>query len=103
MILRLNPKDNIGVARAAAGLEKGDVIENGIVVKGKVDQGHKIALEPISEGEAVLRYGHVIGYALRGISPGTPITKEDLRIPEPPALDDISYHPVSNYHPVPSG
>ena len=32
--------------------------------------GHKIALRPIRKGEAVLKYGQIIGFASQDIAPG---------------------------------
>lgn len=68
----LQPDDN--VATAIADLEKGDVIQ----IAGKADCvageqvpfGHKIALEPISAGQAVIKYGENIGLAAVDIEQG---------------------------------
>lgn len=90
MILHLNSIDTVAIAKRMEGLHIGDRIDGGIIVRSRIEQGHKIAMTDIQKGKPLIRYGHVIGYALRDIGVGEGITKEDIRIPEPPALDDIS-------------
>jgi len=50
LTIRLNPADNVAVARVD--LLPGASIE-GVVVRGPVPAGHKLATAPISKGEAV--------------------------------------------------
>ena len=47
------------------GLPAGAVLPDGLVLVEKVPQGHKVALVDLAEGDAVLRYNVVIGYALQ--------------------------------------
>lgn len=42
----------------------------GIAAREKISLGHKIALAPIEEGEAMIKFGVVIGIATKGIEPG---------------------------------
>lgn len=49
----------------------------------------KIALTSIGTGEAVLRYGEIIGYAARNLNEGDAIGPEDLQVPEPPPLESL--------------
>ncbi len=50
---------------------------------------HKVAAVSIVEGEAVRRYGQVIGYAARGIAEGERIGEGDLAMPAAPRLEDL--------------
>ena len=66
--LRLNAKDNVLVAI--------DVIEPGADVEGvaalqRVPKGHKIAVVPIGEGEPIVKFGQIIGFASQVIVPGS--------------------------------
>lgn len=66
--LRLNAKDNVLVAI--------DVIEPGVTVEGvaalqRVPKGHKIAVVAIGEGEPIVKFGQIIGFASRAIVPGS--------------------------------
>src|SRR5690242_21400400 len=69
--VHLRPEDNVAVAarRLDPGLE---VQHNGsrLTVSGRVGLGHKLALRPIRKGEAVYKYGQIIGFAGRDIAPG---------------------------------
>lgn len=70
MIL-LNPADTVAIARTP--LARGQRIRvKGIEIalRDDVPAGHKIALEPIPGGGAILRYGQVMGRASRAIAPG---------------------------------
>ena len=61
-IIRLDPADNIVVARQP--VAAGTVIpEEGITVKTDIPLGHKIASCPIAKGSPILKYNTVIGYA----------------------------------------
>src|SRR5690606_15764332 len=44
--------------------------------------GHKVAIAPIAEGEPVLKYGQIIGYATRAIRPGEHVHLHNLAILE---------------------
>jgi altronate hydrolase len=69
--VHLRPEDNIAVA--ARNLEAGlEVKINGSVVAlaKRVGLGHKIALRPIKKGEAVYKYGQIIGFASQDIPAG---------------------------------
>ena len=65
--LRLNPRDNIIVAvdGLAAGATAGP-----ITVAVRIPRGHKIATAKIAKGEAVLKFGQIIGFASEDIVPG---------------------------------
>jgi len=71
----LDKKDN--VATALRWLEEGDSIQVGvedytvnIVLPQNIPFGHKFALKDIQQGEAVTKYGEVIGLATKQIRRG---------------------------------
>jgi hypothetical protein len=72
--LRLHGDDNVAVMLADAG--PGAVVVMGGEADATLDaveqtaSGHKIALRPIGAGEAVVKYGVVIGYATNSIGLG---------------------------------
>jgi len=76
-VIRLNPSDNVVVARA--GIPAGAYTpEEGITCRGAIPAGHKIATAIIKQGEAVLKYGQVIGFATSNISPGEHVHTHNL-------------------------
>ena len=68
-VIRLDPADNVAVARIE--LPAGAVVRSeGVTTLHAVPLGHKIATRPIRKGEAVLKYNTIIGFAGEDISPG---------------------------------
>jgi altronate hydrolase len=68
-ILTMHPDDN--VALCLDPVAAGDGVAAGVLAAEAVPSGHKIALRSIAPGEAVRKYGQVIGLASAGIAPGT--------------------------------
>lgn len=66
--LRLNAKDNVLVAIDV--IEPGAVVEN-VAALQRVPKGHKIAVVPIGEGEPIVKFGQIIGFASQAIVPGS--------------------------------
>ena len=66
--LVLNAADNIAVA--LANLEVGTGTPEGVAIIRRVPRGHKFATRPIAAGEAVVKFGQIIGFAKEGIAPG---------------------------------
>src|SRR5215208_6602073 len=68
--LRLCENDNVAVAKRplAAGLSLNGSIS--LVTSKEIPAGHKIAVAAIDEGQAIYKYGQVIGYARRRIDAG---------------------------------
>jgi altronate hydrolase len=67
----LRAGDDVAVARTR--LRAGTVVEHDgkrLTLSSDVPAGHKFALREISEGDALHKYGQVIGYATAGIRPG---------------------------------
>lgn len=77
--VHLSPADNVAVAV--------DVIEKGAMARGvsalaRVPKGHKIALSGVAPGEAVRKFGQIIGFATKPIAPGEWIHEHNLAMGE---------------------
>jgi altronate dehydratase len=80
--LRLAESDNVAVARRLlpAGIALNGSVK--LVAERDVPAGHKIAVAEISEGDAILKYGQVIGYARKRIAPGEHVHTHNVRMRE---------------------
>jgi altronate hydrolase len=69
--VQLRPQDNVAVvARPIAAGTQLDHQGTKLTVPGRIGMGHKVALKPIKKGEAVYKYGQIIGFASKEIAPG---------------------------------
>lgn len=93
VIIHLNPRDNVGVASNA--VPKGIPIDqNGTLAKENIDAGHKVALTMINKGDAVYKYGQLIGLAARDVQPGEHVHTHNLTMIElDSSLKDFQPHP----------
>ena len=70
--LRLHRDDVIVVARRRA--DAGECWSDGngctVAARQPVEMGHKLAIRPVAAGEAVRKYGQVIGFATQDIAAG---------------------------------
>ena len=97
-VILLHQRDNVAIARAR--LEAGQQIESGgasVVTCGPIPAGHKVALHPIAPGEAVYRYGNVIGFATDAIEPGAHVHLHNLGFQE---LGPVSTEPSGEPAPL---
>jgi altronate hydrolase len=68
-VIRLAPEDGVVIARI--GLPPGTSVADGVAVgERRIPPGHKIAIRPHAVGEAIRRYGQIIGFATEAIAPG---------------------------------
>ncbi|MBP2551718.1 galactarate dehydratase [Neorhizobium galegae] len=68
-LLRLNAQDNVAVARMT--LEPTALPElGGCSLTGRITQGHKVAIANLAAGEAIIKYGQIIGFATSEIHIG---------------------------------
>ena len=67
-VIRLHPDDNVVIARTT--LMADAPVADGIATSVRIPAGHKVAVRPIAQGEAVRRYSQVIGFATADIVPG---------------------------------
>jgi galactarate dehydratase len=89
LYIRVHPNDNVAIVVNDGGLGEGAVFPDGLVLRERVPQGHKVALTDLAEGEAVVRYNVVIGYALKALPRGSWINEHVIRMPEPPGLANL--------------
>jgi len=88
--IKINSRDNVAIVVEAEGLRSGGRIEEGITAVEDVPQGHKIALVDLAKDDPVIRYGEIIGYALKNIPKGSWVNELVLRMPEPRPLKDMA-------------
>ena len=74
-VLRLHPQDDVVIARTQL---LGGTPAEGVVVRGLVPPGHKVALRDIAAGAPVRRYNQVIGFASRPIAAGEHVHTHNL-------------------------
>jgi altronate hydrolase len=67
-VIRLHADDGVVIARQV--LPPGTPVAPGIATAARVPAGHKIAVRGHAPGEAVRRYGQIIGFATQPIAPG---------------------------------
>ena len=70
-LIKINAKDNVAVALEALSAGEVLIVEGEpVTILGDIIPGHKVALENIKEGEAVIKYGYPIGRAKKDIRKG---------------------------------
>jgi galactarate dehydratase len=87
--IRISTDDNVAIVVNDFGLPAGTTFPCGLKLIERVPQGHKVALADIGEGDAIKRYGHVIGTATRAIAKGSWIEESAVRLPDAPPMDRI--------------
>jgi len=65
--IRLSPDDNVVIA---IDLVNQGADAAGLTVRERILRGHKMAVEPIREGEPIRKFGQIIGFAKNHIAPG---------------------------------
>ncbi|HEU0201905.1 MAG TPA: altronate dehydratase family protein [Burkholderiaceae bacterium] len=80
-LIRLHANDNILIARQPIALGQ-TLPEFELRVRAQVPAGHKIAARPIAEGEPVIKYDTVIGFAARALDAGDHVHTHNLRFEE---------------------
>ena len=90
-IIQIDPVDNVAIVANDEGLPSGTVIAGGITLREFVPQGHKVALSFIQKDSPIIRFGEVIGWALEDRLEGSWLNERNIRMPESPGLDDLSW------------
>ena len=96
--IRVHECDNVGIVVAAEGLGPGTQLPGGLALRENIPQAHKIALEEVEAGQAVIRYGQTIGFARRTIVAGSWVREDSIDAPPPPPLDEL---PLATAVPAP--
>ena len=78
--VHLRPEDNVAVAARHLAQDQ-ELQVNGRTIKlgSKVGLGHKLAVRDIKKGEAVYKYGQIIGFASKDIPAGQPRARPQRR------------------------
>ena len=71
LYIRVHPQDNVAIVANDGGLPEGATFADGLVLRERVPQGHKVALADLAEGDEVIRYNVAIGYALKNLPKGS--------------------------------
>ena len=88
--IKLHADDNVAIVANDRGLPAGASFADGLVLRERVPQGHKLALVDIPAGTAIRRYGAIIGTALADIPQGAWVAEKLVRMPEAPDLARLS-------------
>ncbi|GGD69345.1 putative galactarate dehydratase (L-threo-forming) [Emticicia aquatilis] len=91
IVIKTNPIDNVAIVANPTGLKRGAIVLDGVVFEEDIPMGHKVALKSLNEGDEVIRYGQIIGYANRLIEKGSWVNESNISMPQPPNLENISY------------
>jgi altronate hydrolase len=82
LTIRLNPADDVVIARLELAAGTRLLNEGGIEAAGRVPAGHKIAVRAVRQGQPVRRYNQIIGFATRDIQPGEHVHVHNLAMGE---------------------
>ena len=96
VIVKMHASDNVAIVGNDGGLPAGTLLPGGPTLREKVPQAHKVALVDLPAGAAVVRYGVVIGRALRDIAAGSWVHERLLEMPAVRSLDGL---PVATVQP----
>ena len=87
--IRIHPTDNVAVALRA--IPAGTVFE-GVTSNMDIPQGHKMALQPLTEDDQVIKYGFSIGHAVAPITPGDWVHTHNMKTNLSGEIE-YTYHP----------
>jgi galactarate dehydratase len=97
----MHPDDNVAIVANDGGLPAGTQLSDGLMLRSRVPQGHKVALVDIARESAVVRYGVPIGYAVEAIPAGSWVYERLLRMPAARGLDDLPMATLAPTVPTP--
>ena len=98
LTIRMHERDNVAIVANDGGLPGGTALADGLVLRERVPQGHKVALVDVPRGGTVLRYGVPIGFALDDIPAGSWVHERLLKMPEARGLENL---PMATFKPEP--
>lgn len=76
-VIKLHERDNLVVA--VDPITPGTVL-HGVTAKDRVMRGHKIAIAPIAQGQPVLKFGQIIGFASKPVAPGEWLHEHNVEV-----------------------
>ena len=89
LYVRVHAADNVAIIVNEGGLAAGTRFESGLVLVEAIPEAHKVALVAIARGEAVVRYGVVIGRAEQDLAAGSWVHEGLLTTPAAPDLEKL--------------
>ena len=89
LFIKIKEIDNVAIVVNNNGLPKGTIFDNGLQLIEDIPQGHKVALNDIDQGQAIIRYGEIIGYAKTDIKQGCWINEAVTQMPTAPELHEL--------------
>jgi galactarate dehydratase len=89
LCIRIHAADNVAIVANDGGLKTGAAFADGLVLVDNVPQGHKVALADLAEGDAIVRYNVVIGYAQKALARGSWVHERVMRMPTAPELEGL--------------
>ncbi len=89
LYIKVHDLDNVAIVVNNDGLSAGTRFSCGLELIETIPQGHKVALVNIPAGGDIIRYGEIIGYAVRDISRGGWIDESLVELPMAPALNTL--------------
>ncbi len=93
LVIQVHERDNVAIVVESGGLKAGSLLQGGVRLVEDVPQGHKVALRDLSAGDAIIRYGEVVGYAETDLPSGSWIHEGVTRMPASPELDSWAFTP----------
>ncbi len=97
--IQMHAADNVAIVANDGGLAAGTVFADGLTLRERVPQGHKLALVNLPKGSPVLRYNVPIGHAAKDIPAGSWVHERLLDMPAARGLDDL---PIATVRPAPA-
>jgi altronate hydrolase len=80
--IRLHPQDDVAIGKLA--LQVGTILDMGgdqrIPVRQFIPSGHKIALRDLAPGQAMRRYGQIIGFTTQSVTSGEHVHTHNLAV-----------------------
>ena len=98
LTIRMHASDNVAIVANDGGLDAGTALADGLVLRDRVPQGHKVAMTDIAAQAPVLRYGVSIGLAKLAIPAGSWVHERLLQMPDAMALAGL---PMATIKPAP--
>ncbi len=89
LTIKVHETDNVAIVVNLGGLPAGTVFDDGLTLREHIPQSHKVALVDLAQDASIVRYGEVIGYAVKPIARGAWIEESLVRLPEAPALETL--------------
>src|ERR1700761_1355579 len=99
LCIRVHARDNVAIVANEGGLPAGAQFDSGLTLLEAIPEAHKVALSDLAQGDPIVRYGEVIGYARAPIAQGSWVHEGGMNLPAAPPLDGL---PLATSVPVPS-